>query len=153
MSRLAIVATLAVAASLTLSGCGVAENALNGAISEARASVDDAVSEALGGAGISTDGELPSGFPVDDVPLTGDIVGGGAGPQSSGWVVQTRLADIAAFAEVQATLEGAGFESSAVSSDEEAGFGTFTSGAHTVVLAVATGSDGVVTATYAVTRA
>jgi hypothetical protein len=134
-----------------LAGCSVAENMVNGVVSEAKNQAGDAVSEALGGAGVSTDGELPSGFPADQIPVVGEVQGGGSGPDSSGWVVVTTLtADD--FASAQAALEGAGYVASAANGDADSGFGTFTLAPYTVVLTVATDADGTTTATYVVTK-
>ena len=133
-----------------LAGCSVAENMVNGVVSEAQNQAGDAISEALGGAGVSTDGELPSGFPSDAVPIVGEVQGGGSGPDSSGWVVMTTLTDDD-FAAAQAALEGAGYVSSAVNSDADSGFGNFVLDPYTVVLTVSTDGDGKTTATYVVT--
>jgi len=133
-----------------LAGCSVAENMVNGVVSEAQNQAGDAISEALGGAGVSTDGELPTGFPSDQIPVVGEVQGGGSAPDSTGWVVLTTLTDDD-FASAQAALEGAGYVSSAVNSDADSGFGTFTLAPYTVVLTVATDTDGTTTATYVVT--
>ncbi len=108
------------------------------------------VDDVLGGVELTADGTVPSSFPTE-VPLTGAVLGGGAGPQGSGWVVRTRLDGGLAFADAAATLEGAGFAPSGVSSDAGSGYGAFTSDAYRVDLSVATDADGVVTATYVVT--
>jgi len=81
----------------------------------------------------------------------GEVQGGGAGPDSSGWVVVTTLTTHD-FAAAQAALEGAGYVASAVNSDADSGFGTFTLAPYTVVLTVATDTDGATTATYIVTK-
>jgi len=133
-----------------LAGCSVAENMVNGVVSEAQNQAGDAISEALGGAGVTTDGQLPSGFPSDAIPVVGEVQGGGSGPDSSGWVVVTTLGSDD-FASAQAALEGAGYVSSAVNSDADSGFGTFTLAPYTVVLTVNTDADGATTATYVVT--
>lgn len=144
-----------------LAGCSVAENVVDGVVSEAQNQADnaiseaqkqagDAISDALGGAAVSTDGELPAGFPTDTIPVVGDVQGGVSGPDGTGWGVRTTLVSDD-FASAQAALEGAGFTSSAVSSDADSGFGTFTLDPHTVVLTVSTATDGVVTANYVVT--
>jgi len=141
---------LLIFAAPALAGCSVAENMVNGVVSEAQNQAGDAISEALGGAGVSTDGELPTGFPSDEIPVVGEVQGGGSAPDSTGWVVLTTLtADD--FASAQAALEGAGYVSSAVNSDADSGFGTFTLAPYTVVLTVATDTDGKTTATYVVT--
>jgi hypothetical protein len=179
--RPVLVAALLLGAVPLLTGCGVAENAVSGVVDEARSGVDDAVGDAvdqaregvdgavgdvvdqarsglddavgdvLGGAAITDDGALPRGFPSDAVPLTGEVLGGGAAPDSLGWAVRTRLAGADQFSVAQSALEAAGFASSAVDSDGDSGFGTFTSDAHRVVLASTTDADGLVTATWLVT--
>jgi hypothetical protein len=132
-----------------LAGCGVAENIVGGVVNEAQQRAEDAASEVLGGAGITSDGELPSGFPAE-VPLVGAVQGGGSAPGGTDWVVLTQPgAD--GFTAAQAALEAVGFVGSAVDSDTDSGFGTFTLAPYTVVLTVATNADGVATATYVVT--
>ena len=152
-----ITATIAVAlaASVTLAGCSAIDNVVggvvDGVVSEAQDQLDGVISDTLGGAGISTDGELPPGFPADAIPVVGEVQGGGSAPESSGWVVVSRLSGVDQFAVAQEELEAAGFVSSAVNTDENGGFGTFTLSPHTVVLTVAADTDGIVTATYVVT--
>ena len=133
-----------------LAGCSVAENVVGGVVDEAKNQAGDAISEALGGAAISTDGELPAGFPSDTIPVVGEVQGGGSAPDSTGWVVNTVLTSDD-FASAQAALEGAGYVASAVNSDADSGFGTFTLAPYTVVLTVATDGDGATTAIYVVT--
>jgi hypothetical protein len=141
---------LLIAVAPVLVGCSAAENMVNGVVDEAQSQAGDAISEALGGAGISSDGELPGGFPSDAVPIVGEVQGGGSGPDSSGWVVITTLSTDD-FASAQAALEGAGYVSSAVNSDADSGFGNFVLDPYTVVLTVSTDNDGTTTATYVVT--
>ena len=133
-----------------LAGCSVAENVVGGVVDEAKNQAGDAISEALGGAAISTDGELPAGFPSDSIPVVGEVQGGGSAPDSTGWVVNSALTSDD-FASAQAALEGAGYVASAVNSDADSGFGTFTLAPYTVVLTVATDGDGATTAVYVVT--
>ncbi|MFN4002132.1 hypothetical protein [Microcella sp.] len=108
------------------------------------------VDEVLGGVEITGDGQVPASFPAD-VPLTGSVLGGGAGPEGSGWVVRTQLDGGLGFADAAAALEGAGFAASGVSSDAASGYGAYTATAYRVDLSVATDGEGVVTATYVVT--
>jgi hypothetical protein len=108
------------------------------------------VDEVLGGVELTADGTVPASFP-SEVPLTGEVLGGGAGPQGSGWVVRTRLDGGLAFGDAAAALEAAGFTGSGVSADAASGYGAFTGTAFRVDLSVATDADGVVTATYVVT--
>jgi len=129
----------------------VAENVVNGVVNEAQNQAGDAISEALGGAGISTDGQLPNGFPSDQIPVVGEVQGGGSAPDGAGWVVRSTLGSDD-FAAAQAALEGAGFVASAVDSDADSGFGNFALAPYSVVLTVAT-DGGVRTATYIVTTA
>jgi len=151
--RSGVPVAIAIALMLTpaIAGCSIAENIVGGVVGEAQGQLDDIVSETLGGAGISTDGELPPGFPTEQVPVTGTIEGGGAGPDSSGWVVRTTLTGDEQFTTAQTALEDAGYVGTAVNSDADSGFGTFTLDTLTVVLTVATDADGVMTATYVVT--
>jgi len=108
------------------------------------------VDDVLGGVEITTDGTVPASFP-SDVPLTGEVLGGGAGPEGSAWVVRTLLEGGLGFDDAAAALESAGFDPSGVSSDAASGYGAFTSEAFRVDLSVATDGEGVVTATYVVT--
>ncbi|MBB5842442.1 hypothetical protein HD599_000765 [Conyzicola lurida] len=147
-STLVIALTVVVAPALV--GCSVAENIVGGVVSEAQNQAGDAISEALGGAGVTTDGELPSGFPADAIPVVGTVQGGGAAPDGAGWVVISTLGADEDFAAAQAALEGAGFVSSAVNSDADSGFGNFALAPYGVVLTVATDTDDVTTATYVV---
>ena len=108
------------------------------------------VDDVLGGVELTADGTVPSSFPAE-IPLTGEVLGGGAGPQGAGWVVRTRLDGGVAFTDAAAALEGAGFAPAGVSSDATSGYGAFSSVAYRVDLSVATDADGVMTATYVVT--
>lgn len=164
MNRPRRLAAFALAAGLALgtSGCtgspldDIVEGVVQQGVDEIAAGVDDSVrglvDDVLGGAAISTDGSLPSGFP-SEVVVTGDIVGGAAGPEGTGWVAQSRLGDGVGFEDAAAALERAGFSPSTVSSEADSGFGSFTSASYRVDLAVATDGEGVVTATYVVTPA
>jgi hypothetical protein len=160
-ARLAL-AVGALAGALALTGCTGTplDNVIEGIVGEGadqvaeqlEGGVQGLAEDALGGTAISSDGQLPDGFPVDAVPLTGTVLGGGSGPNGTGWVARTRLASAAEFADARAALEGAGYADSAVNSDANSGFGTFTSADYTVVLVVATES-GQANATYIVTPA
>jgi hypothetical protein len=134
-----------------LAGCSVAENVVGGVVDEAGKQLEDSVSEQLGGAGVSTDGELPTGFPEDAVPVVGEVQGGGNAPGATGWVVRTTLTGDEQFSTAQEGLEAAGYAPSAVNSDANSGFGTFTLAPYTVVLTVDTDNGGVTSATYLVT--
>ena len=113
-------------------------------------SIRGLVGDVLGGVELTTDGQLPSTFPAD-VVLTGQILGGGAGPEGSGWVARTEIDGGLGFEDAAAALESAGFTPSGVSSDAAGGYGAYTSATHRVDLSVATDADGIVTATYVVT--
>jgi len=150
----------ALAGALALTGCTGTplDNVIEGLVGEGteqlgeqlEGGIEGLVGDVLGGTEISTDGQLPAGFPEDKVPLTGTVLGGGSGPNGLGWVVRTELASASDFGKAQAALEGAGYTASAVNSDANSGFGTFSSADHTVVLVVANES-GQATATYVVT--
>ncbi|MCU1423900.1 MAG: putative secreted protein [Microbacteriaceae bacterium] len=143
---------IAILATPLLAGCSVAENVVGGVVDEAGSQLEESISDQLGGAGVSTDGELPDGFPAEAIPLVGEVQGGGSAPDSAGWVVRTVLGADERFPAAQAALDEAGYASSAVDSDSDSGFGTFTLEPYTVVLTVATDADGVVSATYIVTN-
>ena len=151
---------------VSLGGCAAAENVVGGVVSEAQDQVGEAVdsavedakaeaskaiSEALGGAEITTDGKLPEGFPREQVPIVGEVQGGGAGPDSSGWVVRTTITMAAPFESAAEDLQGSGYVASAVDSDADSGFGHYDGKKYSVLLTVET-TDGVVTATYVVTK-
>jgi hypothetical protein len=150
------------AGALALTGCtgtpldnlvgGVVDEGAKQLSEQVQGGVEGLVEDALGGTAITTDGELPDGFPVDAVPLTGEVEGGGSAPEGIGWVARTQLGSAAEFEDARAALEGAGYTASAVNADDNSGFGTFTSGDYTVVLVVATES-GQARATYIVTPA
>lgn len=149
---------VALAAVLTLSGCTGTplDNVIEGIVGEGAKQLEGGakglIEDTIGGVEISSDGELPNGFPADSVPLTGSVLGGGSGPNGTGWVARTQLGSAAEFEDARAALEDAGYTASAVNADENSGFGTFTSDSHTVVLLVATES-GQANATYVVTPA
>jgi hypothetical protein len=94
---------------------------------------------------------VPDGFPAADVPLVdGTVLGGGAGPNGSGWVVQVRVASVDDFQAAAEQLAAAGYAESAKRADASSAFGLFRSDAYRVVLTVSESKDGV-TATYIVT--
>lgn len=129
---------------------GLVEQGVDQIMSGVDEQIRGLVDEVLGGVEITTDGTVPGSFP-NEVPLTGDVLGGGAGPEGSGWVVRTQLDGGLGFADAAEALEAAGFSASGVSSDAESGYGAYTSDSYRVDLSVATDADGVVTATYVVT--
>lgn len=156
-------AALAGALALGASGCStgtpldnIVEGLVDQGVEQITSGIDESVrglvDDVLGGVELSTDGEPPASFP-SEIPLTGEVLGGGAGPDGTGWVVRTRLDDPGAFDAAAAALEGAGFAASGVSSDADSGYGAFTSSAYRVDLSVATDAQGEVTATYVVTPA
>ncbi|WP_156376795.1 hypothetical protein [Yonghaparkia sp. Root332] len=161
--RRIVAVALAGALALGASGCAtgtpidnIVEGLVDQGVEQITSGIDESVrglvDDVLGGVELSTDGEPPSSFPRE-VPLVGEVLGGGAGPEGSGWVVRTRVDDAGAFDAAAAALEGAGFAASGVSSDADSGYGAFTSGAYRVDLSVATDAQGEVTATYVVTPA
>jgi hypothetical protein len=113
--------------------------------------IDGALDSALEGANVTSDGTTPDGFPAQAVPLAdGTVLGGGAGPNGSGWVVQVRVGAVSEFSAAQQRLEGAGFTDGTVRTDTSSAFGLFRSTDYRVVLTFSETSDGV-TATYIVT--
>jgi len=157
--RLALVALVASLALGTTACTGtpldnIVEGVVGEGVDELTQSLDDSVrglvGDALGGAELSANGEIPASFPEGIPLLDGKIVGGAGGPGGVGWVVQVRIDDAAAFEVAQADLEGAGFAASNVSSDATGAFGTFTGAEYVVNLAIAT-TDAEITATYVVT--
>lgn len=137
-TAIAIASALVLAPVLT--GCGALEGIIE---------------QATGGEIDVSIGQLPDGWPTE-VPVTdGDIIGGGTSASDDGtplWNVTIKVESEAAFAEIQAQLEGAGFE--AVDAGELDGGDAITSGAfkndtYGVFVAV-TGSDGNFVANYTV---
>ncbi|PJJ71569.1 hypothetical protein CLV46_1118 [Diaminobutyricimonas aerilata] len=148
----------ALASGLLLTGCtgtpldNAVEGLVDQGVEQLQGGVDQAIGDALGGADLSTDGQVPEGFPTDTVPLTGEVRGGGAGPNGSGWVAQTVLGSAADYEQASQALEDAGFTASVSNSDANSAFGQFTGNGYSVVLTVASEQDAVV-ATYIVTPA
>ncbi|KQS08851.1 hypothetical protein ASG04_07960 [Curtobacterium sp. Leaf183] len=113
--------------------------------------IDGALDTALKGADVTSDGQVPDGFPTAAVPLVdGTVKGGGTGPNDSGWVVQVQASSVDDFAAAAQQLTDAGFTESAKRADSSSAFGIFRSDDHRVVLTFSKG-DGGATATYIVT--
>ncbi|BDI23503.1 hypothetical protein [Herbiconiux sp. L3-i23] len=144
------VAAGAVALALTgaLAGCSGTplDNIVGGA-------VDRAIEEAVGGdVDISTDGQVPDGFP-ESIPLVDGTVVGGAAGGGAGWTVVIQPDSVDRFAEAQTALEGAGFTANASNADADSAFGSFTGTNYNLQLTFSTDAEGVVTAVYVVTPA
>ncbi|NRD27139.1 hypothetical protein [Frigoribacterium sp. VKM Ac-2836] len=161
-TRSAAAVALALGLVTGLTACGEGspvDNIVGGAVDSgieslkgtALKAVEDAAGEALNGAGITTDGTLPSSFPAEVPLVTGTTRGGGAGPDGTGWVAQVAVSGADQFAVAQQQLEAAGFTASGVDTDADSGFGTFTGATYRVVLTVSTDSAGQSIATYVVT--
>ncbi|MGY6497436.1 MAG: hypothetical protein ACXIUP_04335 [Microcella sp.] len=153
----ALAATLALGVSACSTGTpldNIVEGLVDQGVEQITTGIDEQVQgligEVLGGVEVTTDGSLPSSFPRG-IPLVGEVLGGGAGPDGAGWVVRTRLDDAGAFAAARGALEDDGFASSGVSSDATSGYGAFTSAEYRVDVSVSTDAQGEVTATYVVT--
>lgn len=152
--RIALAAPV-IAASVALAGCSVVDNVVDGVVDEGSRQVqeglNEALGEALGGAGISQNGELPPGFPSDAVPtIDGTLIGGGSGPNGSGWAVQYTLESADQYDAAAQLLTDAGYTASVSNGDATSGFGQFTGNGYSVVLTVAT-EGSTATATYVVT--
>jgi len=140
-----------VASNVTETVQGIDGRAIQDGMASVAGGIDGALDTALEGTGVTSDGQVPDGFPTSDVPLVdGTVLGGGAGPNGSGWVVQVRAASVGDFAAATDRLTAAGFTESAKRADASSAFGMFRSDDHRVVLTVSDGTDGV-TATYIVT--
>ncbi|PZF56946.1 hypothetical protein DEJ23_08270 [Curtobacterium sp. MCSS17_008] len=130
---------------------GIDGEAIQDGMASVAGGIDGALDAALDGTGVTSDGRVPDGFPTSDVPLVdGTVLGGGAGPNGSGWVVQVRVASVDDFPAAAEQLAAAGYTESAKRADSSSAFGLFRSDAHRVVLTVSETKDGV-TATYIVT--
>jgi hypothetical protein len=80
------------------------------------------------------------------------VLGGGAGPNGSGWVAQVRAASVDDFRTAAQQLTDAGYTESAKRADSSSAFGMFRSDGYRVVLTFSDSKDsGGVTATYIVT--
>lgn len=130
---------------------GIDGKAIQDGMASVAGGIDGALDAALSGTGVTSDGKVPDGFPNADVPLVdGTVLGGGAGPNGSGWVVQVRVAAVDDFQAATEQLAAAGYTESAKRADASSAFGLFRSDTHRVVLTVSESKDGV-TATYIVT--
>jgi hypothetical protein len=175
-SRLVIAATAASVVVGALAGCSAAQvkqatdlgssvassvssgvkDISGGSIQQGMANVaggiDGALNSALKGAKVTSDGTVANGYPSSAVPLVdGTVLGGGAGPNGIGWVVQVRVASLDTFGQAQQLLTAKGFANGTSHSDATSAFGLFTSDAYRVVLTMSKNGDGV-TATYIVTK-
>ncbi|MDM7891113.1 hypothetical protein [Curtobacterium caseinilyticum] len=140
-----------VASNVTETVQGIDGKAIQDGMASVAGGIDGALDTALEGTGVTSDGKVPDGFPTTDVPLVdGTVLGGGAGPNGSGWVVQVRVTSVDAFQAATEQLAAAGYTESAKRADSSSAFGLFRSDAHRVVLTVSETKDGV-TATYIVT--
>ncbi len=130
---------------------GIDGKAIQDGMSSVAGGIDGALDAALKGTGVTSDGKVPDGFPTAEVPLVdGTVLGGGTGPNGSGWVVQVRAGSVDDFAAAAQRLADAGYTESAKRADASSAFGLFRSDAHRVVLTFSKSGDGV-TATYIVT--
>ncbi|AOX64942.1 hypothetical protein BJK06_03430 [Curtobacterium sp. BH-2-1-1] len=130
---------------------GIDGKAVQDGMASVAGGIDGALDTALKGANVTSDGKVPDGFPTKDVPLVdGTVLGGGSGPNGSGWVAQVRAASVDDFEAAAQQLTDAGFTESAKRADSSSAFGMFRSDGYRVVLTFSDGSDGV-TATYIVT--
>lgn len=126
-------------------------SAIEQGMSDVAGGIDGALDTALKGAHVTSDGQVPDGFPASAVPLVdGTVLGGGTGPNGSGWVVQVQASSVDDFAQAAQQLTDAGFTESAKRADASSAFGIFRSDDHRVVLTFSK-SDGGATATYIVT--
>lgn len=157
LNRTVIAAVLAVGLTGSLVGCSTGtplDNVVGGIVGDSvdqlKGEVDGLVSDALGGAELTTDGTLPESFPAEVPLIDGTVLGGGASPDNTGWAARVEVASADQFAEAQRLLEEAGFTGSGIDTDATSGFGNFASADYNVVLTVSTEADKAV-ATYVVT--
>ena len=158
--RSALVA-LMLGAALALGGCGGsdeerAEDAIEEAAEEAGEDVDvdvdgDDITIENSDGTVSMGGDLPEGFPEDDIPLVEGDVLLAMGGEGQGWQVSLAVDSSAedAMAEARGLLEGAGF-----SVDEEAVMGemstaTLSSDAYNIYVTAAE-ADGQTSLIYAI---
>lgn len=157
--RIAAALVLALAGGGALTACSTGtplDNVVDGVIEsgedQVREQAERALGEALGGAELTRDGSLPEGFPTDAVPLVGEIRGGGAAPDGTGWAAQTVLGGIGDFDAAGTALEDVGFTANLSNADADSAFGQYSSNAYQVVLIVSEDA-GELVATYVVTPA
>lgn len=130
---------------------GIDGKAIQDGMASVAGGIDGALDTALKGANVTSDGKLPDGFPAKDVPLVdGTVLGGGAGPNGSGWVAQVRAGSVDDFATATDRLTAAGYTESAKRADATSAFGLFRSDGYRVVVTFSKNDSGV-TATYIVT--
>lgn len=130
---------------------GIDGNAIEQGMADIAGGIDGALDTALKGTDVTSDGKVPAGFPSADVPLVdGTVLGGGAGPNGSGWVVQVRAGSVDDFQTAATQLADAGYTESAKRADASSAFGMFRSDGYRVVLTFSKTDSGV-TATYIVT--
>ncbi|WJY00185.1 hypothetical protein [Curtobacterium sp. 458] len=130
---------------------GIDGKAIQDGMASVAGGIDGALDTALKGAKVTSDGQLPDGFPTKDVPLVdGTVLGGGSGPDGSGWVAQVRVGSVDEFQAAADALTGAGYTESVKRADSTSAFGLFRSDGYRVVLTFAK-TDAGVTATYIVT--
>ena len=117
--------------------------------------IEGLIEQATGGEVNVSIGSLPDGWPTEVPVIDGDIIAGGTAANDSdnpGWNVTIKVENEAAFADIKAQLEGAGFES--VDAGELDGGDTISSGAfknaNYGVLVAVSGSDGAFVANYTV---
>lgn len=141
----------AVASNVASGISNISGGAIQRGMSNVAGGIDGALNNALQGAQILSNGMLPPGYPTRAVPLVdGEVLGGGAGPNQSGWVVQVRVASLSQFSDAEHLLTNAGFTTTVSHADSGSGFGLFDGEHYRVVMLFSKGSTGV-TATYIVT--
>ncbi len=82
---------------------------------------------------VNIGGDLPAGFPADDVPLIdGDIITAGGTAEEGIWIVNVRSTDSVDEARTEAAglLTAAGY----TQPDDMAGSGVYTNGTYTIVI-------------------
>jgi len=130
---------------------GITGGAVQRGMASLAGGIDGALDSALRGADVTTDGQVPTGFPTAAVPLVdGTVLGGGAGPNGSGWVVQLRAGSVDDFTAARQQLSAAGFDDGTTRVGSSSAFGLFRSDDYRVVLTFSERKDSV-TATYIVT--
>ncbi|ROS74947.1 hypothetical protein EDF24_2386 [Curtobacterium sp. PhB130] len=140
-----------VASDVSESVKGIDGSAISEGMSSIAGGIDGALDTALKGTNVTSDGKVPDGFPTSAVPLVdGTVLGGGSGPNGSGWVVQVQASSVDDFGTAAQQLTDAGFTESAKRADSSSAFGIFRSDDHRVVLTFSK-SDAGATATYIVT--
>lgn len=147
--RLLIVAALALAAPLTLSGCSLIGNAVSGGVENV---VEGAV-EGATGTDIESGTDVPSDFPAE-VPLLDGTISYAGALGSDGdkiWTVAVEVSGLDAYDQISADMQAAGFAVDFEGTSSDGATGSFSTDTLGALITVAEDGNGGYIATYVVT--